>query len=78
MLLFVQICTTGTAFTWALESINLRKDINKGKVRKKAAYWRAGGWGGGGMRKAPPSAYWIGRVVNSCWQKWIYFAFEGL
>jgi hypothetical protein len=29
LLLFVQICTAGSAFTWALESINLRKDLNE-------------------------------------------------
>lgn len=32
MLLFVQICLSGTAFTWALEAIKLRKNIDQDEV----------------------------------------------
>ncbi len=32
LLLFVQICLAGTAFTWALEAIRLRKEVDQGDV----------------------------------------------
>lgn len=32
LLLFVQICLAGTAFTWALEAIKLRKEVDQGDV----------------------------------------------
>ena len=32
LLLFVQICLAGTAFTWALEAIKLRKEVDQAEV----------------------------------------------